>query len=79
MKIDDKMKDERLQYDIKREAARISALSSVKMDKFEYVTGQEVLSPTQRRVIEQTKFAYSPLGKAFGKQTKTTEVKKKTS
>ena len=65
MTIEDKIKDEKLQYDINREAAKISALSSGKIDKYEYLTGEEI--------IEQAKFTYSPLGKAFEKQTKTIE------
>ena len=73
MTIDDKIRDERLQYNINREAAKISALSSGKIDKYEYLTGEEILPLNQRRVIEQAKFAYSPLGKAFEKQTKTIE------
>ena len=73
MIIDDKIKDEKLQYDINREAAKISALSSGKIDKYEYLTGEDMLRPDQRRVIEQPEFAYSPLGKAFEKQTKTIE------
>ena len=44
-----------------------------KIDKYENLTGEEILHPDQRRVIEQAKFAYSPLGKAFEKQTKTIE------
>ena len=73
MTIDDKIRDENLQYDINREAAKISALSSGKIDKYEYLKGEEILPPDQRRVIEQAKFAYSPLEKAFEKQTKTIE------
>ena len=55
------------------EQQKISALSSGKIDKYELITNEEILSPDQRRVIEQAKFAYSPLGKAFEKQTKTIE------
>ena len=62
---------EKLQYDINTEAAKISELSSRKIDKYEFPTGQQILPPDQRRVIEQAKFAHSPLGKAFEKQTKT--------
>ena len=54
-----------------REAAKISALSSGKTDKYEYLTGEEILPSNQQQVIEQLKFTYSPLGKAFEKQTKT--------
>ena len=73
MTIEDQIKDEKLQYDINREAAKISALSSGKIDKYEYVTGEEILPPNQQQIIEQAKFTYSPLGKAFEKQTKTIE------
>ena len=72
MTADDKMKDENLQYDINREAAKI-ALSSGKINKQEYITGEEILAPYQRRVIEQAKFTYFPLGKVLEKQTKTIE------
>ena len=73
MTTDDKIKDEKQQYDINREAAKISALSSGKIDKYEYLTGEEILPPDQNRIIEQAKFIYSPLGKAFEKQIKTIE------
>ena len=73
MTTDDKIRDEKLKDDINREAAKISALSSGKIDKYEFLTGEEILPPDQRRVIEQAKFTYSPLGKAFKKQTKTIE------
>ena len=70
MTIDEKIRDEKLQYDINKEAAQISALSSGKIDKYEYITGAEILPSNQRQIIEQAKFAYSPLGKVFKKQTK---------
>ena len=73
MVIDDEIRDGKLQYDLNREAPKISALSSGKIGKYEYLTGQEILPPDQRRVIEQAKFTYSPLGKALEKQTKTIE------
>ena len=73
MTIEDQIKDEKLQYDINREAAKISALSSAKIDKYEYLTGEEILPSNQQQIIQQAKFAYSPLGKAFEKQTKTIE------
>ena len=71
MTIDDKIKDEKLQYDIDSEAAKISVLSSGTIDKYEYLTGEEILPSNQRQILEQANFAYSPLGKAFKKQTKT--------
>ena len=56
MTIDDKIRDEKLQYDINREAAKISALSSRKIDKYEYLTGEEILPTDQRRVINKLSF-----------------------
>ena len=73
MTIEDQIKDEKLQYDINREAAKISALSSGKIDKYEYLTGEEILPSNQQQIIQQAKFAYSPLGKALEKQIKTIE------
>ena len=69
MTIDDKIKDEKLQYDINRETAKISAFLSGKIVKYVYLTGGEILSSNQRQIIEQAKFAYSLLGEAFEKQT----------
>ena len=73
MTIEDQIKDEKLPYDINREAAKISALSSGKIGKYEYLTGEEILPSNQQQIIEQYKFTYSPLGKAFEKQIKTIE------
>ena len=73
MTINDQIKDEKLQHDINREAAKISALSSGKLHKYEYLTGEDILPSNQKQIIEQTKFTYSPLGKAFERQTKTIE------
>ena len=71
MTINDQIRDEKLQYDINREAAEISALSSGKIDKYEYLTGKEILPSNQQQIIEQAKFNYYTLGKAFEKQIKT--------
>ena len=68
MTIDDKIKDEKVQHDISREAAKILALWSGKIDKYEFPTSEEILSSDQSRIIEQVKFTYFPLGKAFKKQ-----------
>ena len=73
MTIDDQIKSEKLQYDINRETAKISALSSGKFNKCGYLTGEEVLQSNKQQIIEQAKFEYSPLGKAFEKQVKTIE------
>ena len=51
----------------------MSALSSGKHRKYEYLTGEDILPSTQQQIIEQAKFTYSPLGKAFEKQTKAIE------
>ena len=56
-----------------REAAKISALSSCKIHKFEYLTGKDILPSNQQQITEQARFTYSPLGKAFEKQIKTIE------
>ena len=73
MTINDQIRDEKLQYDINREAAKISALLSGKIHKYEYLTGEDILPSNQQQIIEQAKFTYSPLGKAFEKQIKTIE------
>ena len=73
MTIDDQIRNEKLQYDINREAAKISALSSSKINKYEYLADKEILPSNQQQIIEQAKFTYSPLGKAFEKQIKTIE------
>ena len=70
---EDQIRDEKLQSGINREAAKISALSSGKINKYEYLTGQEILPSNQQQIIEQANFTYSPLGKTFEKQTKTIE------
>ena len=73
MTINDQIRDEKLQYDINREAAKIPALWSGKIHKYEYLTGEDILPSNQQQIIEQARFTYSPLGKAFEKQIKTIE------
>ena len=58
-----------MQY--QQRSCKISALSSCKIDKYEYLTGNVLLPSGSSQMIEQAKFMYSPLGKAFEKQTKT--------
>ena len=65
MASDDKIRYEKLQYDINREAAKISALSSGKINKYESFTEEELLLSNQRKTLEQAKLIFSPLGKAF--------------
>ena len=67
MTIDDKIRDENSQYNINREATKISALSSGKIDKYEYLSGVEILPSDQKRVVEQAKLEFSPLKKFFEK------------
>ena len=76
MTIDDQMKDEKLQNDINREAAKISALSSGKIRKYEYLTGEEILPSNQKQIIEQAKFTYS-LGKLLKNKQKQLKIKGK--
>ena len=67
MIIDDRIRGEKRKYNVNRKAAKISALSSGKIDKYEYLTSEEILPSGQRRVIKQAKFIYSPLGKVLDK------------
>ena len=77
MTIELQIRDEKLQYDIIREVAKISALSSGKISKYEYLTGEEILSSNQQQIFEQAKFTYSPLGEAFENQTKAIQDQRK--
>ena len=71
MTINNQIRDEKLLYNINREASKISALSSGNIKRYEYLTGEDILPSNQPEIIEQTKFTDSPLGKAFEKQIKT--------
>ena len=77
MKIDDKIIHEKLQYDINREAAKVSTLSTGRNDKHEYATGEEILPPDQKRVIEQAKFANFPQEKLLKNKQKQLKSKEK--
>ena len=63
----DKVGDKKMQYDITKEAAKISALSLGEIDKHEYLTGEEILLSDQSQIIERAKFIYFSLGKALKK------------
>ena len=63
MTSNDQVRDEKLQYDINREAAKISSKSSGKFHKYEYLTGEDILPSNQQQIIEQARFTYSPLEK----------------
>ena len=56
MTIDDQIRDEKLQYNVNKEAATISALSLGKIDKYKYLTGEEILPSNLKQIIEQGKF-----------------------
>ena len=73
MTINDQIRDQKLQYDINREVAKISALSSGKIHKYNYLNGEDILPSNQQQIDEQAKFTYSPLGKTFEKRRKTVE------
>ena len=60
-----KIRQNEAQYDLDRKATKISALSSNNLDKYEYLTGEDLdIKPS---TIEQAKFEYCPLGKIFNK------------
>ena len=73
MTINNQIRDENLQYHINREAAKISGLSSGKIHKYEYLTGEDISPSNQQQKIEQARFTNSPLRKAFEKQIKAIE------
>ena len=77
MTINDQSRDKKLQYDINREASKISVLSPGNIQKYECLTGEDILPSNQQQIIEQAKFIYSPLGKAFEKQIKQLKIKVK--
>ena len=65
MNIDDQIKDEKLQYNIDREAAKLSALSSGEIHKYGYLTGEDMLSSNQQQIIKQAKFTWFIIKKSF--------------
>ena len=73
MMIEDKIRDEKLHYNINREAAKISALSLHKIDKYEHLAAKEILPFKECQIVEQAKHTYSLSGKALEKQTETIE------
>ena len=66
--LDDKVKANQAQYDLDREVAKISALSSKELDKYEYLTGEDL--GYKPGVVERAKFEYSPLGEVLSNKTK---------
>ena len=78
MTINDQIRDEKLQHDINKEAAKISALSSGKIHRYEYLTGEDIFTFNQQQIIEQEKFTYSPLGKLWKTNKNNWRSRKKT-
>ena len=70
MAINDQIRDEKLRYDINREAGKVLALSSGKIRKYEYLSSEDILPFNQKQITEHARFTYSPLQKAFEKQKK---------
>ena len=65
MTINNQIRDEKPQYDINREASKISALSSGNIQKYEYITGEDILPSNQQQIIEQAKFTFLLWEKLF--------------
>ena len=73
MTINDKVKAKNLQYNVNRKGAKTSALSSEKIEKYDYLKGEKILRCNQRQVMQQAKFTYSRLGKCLVKQPRKVE------
>ena len=71
MRINDKIRNENLQYDINKEAAKTPALLSGEIDKYEYLTGEEIVTSNQGQMIEHAKFTFCPLKKLWTKKQRT--------
>ena len=74
MAIDKKNRAERLKYDVNREAAKVSALLSGKIGKYEYLMGEKILPSDPSKIVHEAKLTYWPLGKTFANETKTIKV-----
>ena len=68
--VDERIRDEKLRYDINREASKLPALLLGKINKYEYVRAEKTLPLDQSRIIEKAKFIYPPVEKACKKQSK---------
>ena len=77
MTIDDQIKDEKIKYDINGEAVKISALSSGKIDKHEYLTGEEIFPSNQKQIIEEANLLILLWEKLLKNRQKQLEIKKK--
>ena len=77
MEIKRKFRDEKLQYDINKKAAKISELSSSKIDKYKYLTDKEILPSDQSAIVKQSRFTYYPFGKTLENKQKRLKTKGK--
>ena len=73
--LDNKIKSNKAQYDLDRQATKISGISSIGLEKYEYLTGEDLGYKSD--VIQRAKFEYSPLGEAFNKVFKNDDKNKK--
>ena len=73
--LDDEIKANQAQYDLDREAAKVSALSSKEMDTYKYLTGEGL--EYKPEVVEKAKFEYFSLGKVFNKSLKKEDKKER--
>ena len=77
MTTDDQIRDEKLQFNINREAAKISSLSSGKINKYKYLTGEEILPSNQKQIIQQAKLLILFLVKLLKNKQKQLKIKEK--
>ena len=74
--LDRKIKENEAQYDLDSKAAKISAFSSENLDKYEYLTGEDL--SYKPSTVDQANFDYSPLSKLFNRRLKEGEKKRRT-
>ena len=78
MTIEDQIRDEKLQYDIKREAAKLSASSSGKIDKYKYLTGEEIMLSSQQEIIVKLNLLILLCGRLLKNKQKQLKIRKET-
>ena len=77
MTIEDQIRDEKLQYDIKREAAKLSASSSGKIDKYKYLTGEEIMLSSQQEIIVKLNLLILLCGRLLKNKQKQLKIKER--
>ena len=78
MTLEDQIRDEKLKYDINRKAAKISALSSGKIDKYEYLTGEDILPSNQQKYLNKLNLLILLWEKLLKNKQKQSKIKEKT-